>query len=90
MEAYLQKVMVDYDCPDCHGARLRKTRSLVRVEGKTLPEVARLRLRDLQKWLSTLNFAADKTAVAATVVREIDSRMDLLPSDWTVGFRSHP
>ena len=78
MEAYLQKVMVDYDCPDCHGARLRKSRSLVRVEGKTLPEAAELHLRDLQKWLATLNVSADKTAVAATVVREIDGRVDLL------------
>src|SRR5262245_24573161 len=39
MEAYLQKVMVDYDCPDCGGARFRKTRSLVRVGDKTLPEI---------------------------------------------------
>jgi excinuclease ABC subunit A len=78
MEAYLQKVMVDYDCPDCNGARLRKTRSLVRVEGKTLPEVGELHLRDLQQWLQSLNVAVDKTAVASTVVREIDGRVALL------------
>src|SRR5262245_3459351 len=78
MEAYLQKVMVDYDCPDCGGARLRKTRSLVRVGGKTLPEAGELHLRDLQTWLGTLDIAADKTAVAATVMREIEGRVDLL------------
>jgi excinuclease ABC subunit A len=78
MEAYLQKVMVDYDCPDCGGARLRKTRSLVRIGDKTLPQVGELHLRDLQKWLATLNIAADKTAVASTVVREIDGCLDLL------------
>jgi excinuclease ABC subunit A len=78
MEAYLQKVMVDYDCPDCGGARLRKTRRLVRVAGKTLPEAGELHLRELQKWLATLNVAADKTAVASTVLREIDGRIDLL------------
>ncbi|MCI0537008.1 MAG: excinuclease ABC subunit UvrA, partial [Verrucomicrobiales bacterium] len=78
MEAYLQKVMVDYDCPDCGGARLRKTRSLVRVGGKTLPEAGELHMRDLKKWLATLDIASDKTAVAATVMREIDGRVDLL------------
>src|SRR5204863_4564961 len=78
IEAYLQKVMVDYDCPDCGGARLRKTRSLVRIADKTLPQIAELHLRDLRQWLATLNIAADKTAVAATVVREIDGRLDLL------------
>lgn len=78
MEAYLQKVMVDYDCPDCGGARLRKSRSLVRVQGKTLPEAGELHLRELRQWLTTLNLTADKTAVAATVVREIEGRVGLL------------
>ncbi|MBN8247455.1 MAG: excinuclease ABC subunit UvrA, partial [Verrucomicrobia bacterium] len=80
MEAYLQKVMVDYDCPECGGARLRRTRSLVRVAGKSLPEVGDLHLRDLQQWLASLNLAADKTAVAATVMREIEGRIGLLIS----------
>jgi excinuclease ABC subunit A len=70
--------MVDYDCPDCGGARLRKTRSLVRVGGKTLPEAGELHLRDLQKWLRGLDLRADKTAVAATVLRETDGRVELL------------
>jgi excinuclease ABC subunit A len=78
MEAYLQKVMVDYDCPDCGGARLRKTRSLVRVGGKTLPDAGELHLRDLREWLGTLDISADKTMVAATVMREIEGRVDLL------------
>jgi excinuclease ABC subunit A len=78
MEEYLQKVMVDYDCPDCGGARLRKTRSLVRVGAKTLPEAGDLHLRELQKWLGSLDLSADKTAVAATVLREIEGRVELL------------
>jgi excinuclease ABC subunit A len=78
MEEYLQKVMVDYDCPDCGGARLRQTRSLVRVGGKTLPEAGDLHLRELQKWLRSLDISADKTAVAATVLREIEGRVELL------------
>ena len=45
---------------------------------RLFPKPANLHLRDLQKWLATLDVAADKTAVAATVVREIDGRVDLL------------
>jgi excinuclease ABC subunit A len=78
MEEYLQKVMVDYDCPDCGGARLRKTRSLVRVREKSLPEAGDLHLRELQKWLRSLDVSTDKTAVAATVLREIEGRIELL------------
>jgi excinuclease ABC subunit A len=78
MEEYLQKVMIDYDCPDCGGARLRKTRSLVRVGEKTLPEAGDLHLREFQTWLRSLDLSADKTAVAATVLREIEGRIELL------------
>lgn len=77
-EEYLRKVMVDYDCPDCGGARLRKTRSLVRVGGKSLPEAGDLHLRELRKWLGTLDLTSDKTAVAETVLREIEGRVGLL------------
>jgi excinuclease ABC subunit A len=37
-----------------------------------------LHLRDLQQWLASLDIAADKTAVAATVMREIEGRVELL------------
>ena len=35
---------------------MRKTRSLVRVGEKTLPEAGDLHLRELQKWLRALEF----------------------------------
>src|SRR5262249_46560581 len=78
MEAYLQKVMVDYDCPDCGGARLRKTRSLVRGGGKAPPEAGELHLRGLQRGFGTVDLSGEKAAVAARVLREIEGRVDLL------------
>ena len=35
MEAWLDKVMVEHTCPDCNGARVRATRLLFTVDGKT-------------------------------------------------------
>ena len=50
----------------------------MRVGGKTLPEAGDLHLRELQQWLGSLDISADKTAVAATVLREIEGRVELL------------
>src|ERR1044072_8227794 len=38
MEAWLDKVMVEHTCPDCNGARIRATRLLFTIEGKTIFE----------------------------------------------------
>ena len=38
MDAYLKKVMVEYDCPECGGARLKRSRRLVTVDGQNLYE----------------------------------------------------
>ena len=45
MEAWLDKVMVEHTCPDCNGARLRATRLLFTIAGKTIHDVGQLQLR---------------------------------------------
>src|SRR5262249_61420716 len=36
MEAWLDKVMVEHTCPDCNGARVRATRLLFTIAGKSI------------------------------------------------------
>ena len=45
MEEWLDKVMVERTCPDCNGARLRATRLLFTIAGKTIHDVGQLQLR---------------------------------------------
>ena len=45
MEAWLDKVMVEHTCPDCNGARVRATRLLFTIAGKTIHDVGQLQLR---------------------------------------------
>src|SRR5437867_3545488 len=42
MEAWLEKVMVEHTCPDCNGARLRATRLLFTIDGKTNQDFGQL------------------------------------------------
>src|SRR5262249_45801060 len=42
MEAWLDKVMVEHTCPDCAGARVRATRLLFTIDGKTIHDVGQL------------------------------------------------
>ena len=78
MEDYLKKVMVEYNCPDCNGGRLKKARELVTVQGNSLPDVCRMHLEDLISFFDTINVPASKTAVADVLLREIKGRLELL------------
>ena len=54
MEAWLDKVMVEHTCPDCKGARLRPTRLLFTVGGRTIHDVGQLNFDELQTFLGTV------------------------------------
>jgi excinuclease ABC subunit A len=78
MEEYLKKVMVEYDCPECGGARLKLARRLVRIEGRNLFEIGEMHLADLQKFLKSIKPTARQKAIAETIVREVATRLELL------------
>lgn len=78
MEDYLDKIMVEYDCPDCKGARLKRVRELVTIEGKSLPALCRMHFPDLIDFLSDVNLPEDKQVVSEVLLREITGRLQLL------------
>lgn len=78
MDEYLKKVMVEYDCPECGGARLKRARRLVTVAGRNLYEVGEMHLAELLEFLNSIKPSARQRAVAQTIVREVTTRLELL------------
>jgi len=78
MDEYLKKVMVEYDCPECGGARLKRARRLVTIEGRNLFEIGEMHLADLLAFLGSLKPTARQRAIAETIVREVATRLELL------------
>lgn len=78
MDEYLKKVMVEYACPECGGARLKRARRLVTVEGKSLYEVGEMHLVELLKYLGSIKPTAKQRAVADTILKEVKTRLELL------------
>jgi excinuclease ABC subunit A len=54
MEAWLDKVMVEHVCPDCKGARVRATRLLFTVAGKSIYEIGQYNFDELHAFLGTV------------------------------------
>ena len=78
MEAYLDRVMVEQLCADCHGSRLRATRRLFRINGKDIHELGELNLDELQPFLRQIKPDGPRGQAGQQVLNEIIKRIDLL------------
>jgi excinuclease ABC subunit A len=78
MEAWLDKVMVEHTCPDCNGARVRATRLLFTVAGKTVHGVGQLNFDELHAFLGTVKPSGRGADAGRQVLTEIRGRLELL------------
>jgi excinuclease ABC subunit A len=78
MDEYLKKVMVEYDCPECGGARLKRARRLVTVADRSLYEIGQMHLVELLAFLRSIKPNVRNKAVADTILKEVTTRLELL------------
>src|SRR5262249_13787435 len=65
-------------CPDCGGSRLRLEARLVKVAGKTLPEVCAMTSAEAAEFFSDIKLSEEQLAVAERLLYEIRSRLKFL------------
>ena len=78
MEAWLDKVMVEHTCPDCRGARVRATRLLFTIAGKSLYEMGQLHFDELYEFLGRVKPTGRGADAGRHVLGEIRRRLELL------------
>ncbi|MGE0127996.1 MAG: excinuclease ABC subunit UvrA [Blastocatellales bacterium] len=81
MEAWLDKVMVEHTCPDCNGARVRATRLLFTIAGKSIHEFGQMNFDELHAFLGAVQSAGPTGRGADAgrqVLNEIRGRLELL------------
>ncbi len=79
MEEYLRKVMVERTCPDCNGAKLKRQRLLVTIDGQTIHEVGELHFEELRDFLLSIKGVPEKQREAGKrVINELVTRINLL------------
>jgi excinuclease ABC subunit A len=78
MEAWLDKVMVEHVCPDCNGARLRATRLLFLIDGKSIYDMGQLHFDELHHFLTKVKPTGRGADAGRQVLKEIRARLELL------------
>ena len=65
-------------CPTCHGSRLRKEASYVKVGGKTISELVTMPVSELLPWFANLTLDEHDAHVAKRLLVEIRNRLTFL------------
>ena len=80
IDSYLKKIMVEHPCPECEGARLKRSRRLVTVDKQNLFEIGQMHLVELTKFLKSVKPTAKQKGVVEIILREVTTRLELLIS----------
>ena len=72
--------MNETQCPECHGARLKKEALYFKINDKNISEVAEMNIVNLAKWFEELPKHLNKKQkeIATDVLAEIKKRIDFL------------
>lgn len=65
-------------CPECHGKRLRKEASYVRVGGAAISDLVDLPITELKRFFDNLQLDEYEKVTAERILKEIDHRIKLL------------
>ena len=65
-------------CPDCHGTRLRKEATWVKVGGKSITELGEMPIINLKDWIDHLQLTEHEEQIAKRLLTEIKNRVGFL------------
>ncbi len=74
----IYRFMRTLPCPKCHGLRLKKEALSVTVGGKNIAEICMLSIKDLDKFLSSLELNPTSAIIASGILKEIKARLRFL------------
>ncbi len=79
IRASLERMMVEQDCPQCGGYRLRPEALNVKIGGRNIGEVASRTLDDFSDWLDDVTFTGERErTVSAPILDQIRHRLRFL------------
>ncbi len=65
-------------CPTCHGTRLKKEATYVKIGGRNICELVDMPVTELQRFFAQLTLDEHETAIAKRLLIEINSRLQFL------------
>ena len=65
-------------CPDCHGTKLRKEATWVKIDGKAITDLVDMPIVNLKEWFDQLELTEHEQEVSKRLMTEIKNRLQFL------------
>lgn len=65
-------------CPSCHGTRLKKEATWVKIGSKSICDMVEMPILNLQQWFKALKLDDNEQAIAKRLLTEINNRLQFL------------
>ena len=78
MMQFYEMYMSNMECPDCHGARLKKESLSVRVGSKNINELTDMSIFHIKEYLNSLTLSEKDSMIADQILKELDKRLQFL------------
>lgn len=78
MKEWYQRFMSSQPCASCKGQKLKPEVLSVRIQDKSIIELCQLSIEDSRRFLQEVELTANQKAIAAELLKEINSRLSFL------------
>ena len=80
LRRWAEDFMEAIDCPDCHGARLKKESLAFKLAGQNIADLARMDIKNLYNWFDEVEpkLSERQKIIAQEVIKEIKTRLGFL------------
>jgi excinuclease ABC subunit A len=77
---WAESFMVNHECPECRGDRLKREALFFRIADKNIAQLSRMDLAQLDEWLENVEaqMSASQRKIGHEIIREVKNRLDFL------------
>jgi excinuclease ABC subunit A len=80
LQNWAENYVSEVDCPECHGARLKKESLWFKLDNQNISEIARFDLNELDVWVKSLDkkLSKNQSIIAKDILKELQDRIGFL------------
>ena len=75
---WLERFMVETECEECHGKRLKPEVLSIYINGKNIIDLTEMSIKDLRVFIDKLKLTKEQEEISHLVVQEIKNRLEFL------------
>ena len=75
---WLERFMVETECEECHGKRLKPEVLSIYINNKNIIDVTEMSIKDIRKFMASLKLTKEQEEISHLLIQEINNRLEFL------------